>query len=349
MKLQKILLTLLTSIFLLTIVSATTAYCGTFIDGSGVLSQSATINEGGSIDFEIDFPSSDPSINLNVKLYNETSDLVYTFEDSAVPTDPAYKVYTVTPAIYTIPGTYKIIFGDSEELTLTVTPEAVPVITLIGNSSLTLEAGTTYTEQGASATDDTDGDITSSIVIDSSSVNTNLIGTYTVTYDVADSSGNNALQVIRTVNVVDTTAPVITLIGRNPFTVELRDDYVERGFIATDNYEGDITSSVVVNSTDLNTDRIGTYHITYDVTDSNGNVATQVIRTIRVVSSGDDEDEDDWESKPVTYHQRQYVSTNELPTTSETIYLKESSTLQSSWFTRLMESIVNFFRNLFRK
>lgn len=349
MKSKKFLSTLLTSIFLLTIVSST-AYYGTFIDVSGTLSQGVTIDEGSSIDFEVDFISADPSANLNVKLYNSTYDLVYTFEDNIVPTNPSYKIYTITPAIYKLPGTYEIIiFGYTPKLTLIVNPEAVPTITLIGNSYLTLEVGMTYVEQGAIATDDTDGNITSSIIIDSSSVNTDIIGIYNVTYDVMDSVGNNAAQIIRTVNVVDTTAPVITLIGKNPFIINVRNDYVERGFIATDNYDGNLTSSVIINSTDLNTDRIGTYHITYDVMDASGNIATQVIRTVKVVSSGggdDDDDNNNREEYPRTYYQETHTARNNIPTIPETIYLKENSISQSSWFQKLMDSIVNFFRRL---
>ncbi|WP_298340617.1 M14 family zinc carboxypeptidase, partial [uncultured Algibacter sp.] len=85
-----------------------------------------------------------------------------------------------------------------------------PVITLNGNATIDLNVGDTYTEQGATATDDLDGDITAGIVI-GGVVDTNIGGTYLITYDVSDAAGNAATQVVRTVNVIpDTTAPVIT-------------------------------------------------------------------------------------------------------------------------------------------
>ncbi|QUC65466.1 DUF5011 domain-containing protein [Nitrosopumilus sp. K4] len=77
-----------------------------------------------------------------------------------------------------------------------------PVITLTGDDPLIVEVGTSYAEQGANAIDNRDGDISSLIVINSSEVNTYSLGTYAVTYDVTDSSGNVAEQVTRTVNVV---------------------------------------------------------------------------------------------------------------------------------------------------
>lgn len=75
-----------------------------------------------------------------------------------------------------------------------------PVITLLGNAVVNLTVGDTYTDAGATAADDVDGDITTDIV-KVNPVNTAVVGTYTVTYDVSDAAGNEANQVARTVNV----------------------------------------------------------------------------------------------------------------------------------------------------
>lgn len=76
-----------------------------------------------------------------------------------------------------------------------------PVITLIGNSTEVVTVGTVYSDAGATATDDTDGDLTSSITT-ANNVDVNTVGSYTVTYSVNDAAGNLATQVVRTVNVV---------------------------------------------------------------------------------------------------------------------------------------------------
>jgi hypothetical protein len=76
----------------------------------------------------------------------------------------------------------------------------IPVITLLGDASVVMNAGQTYTDAGATANDVAVGDITSSIV-KVSTVNTSVVGVYTVTYNVADSAGNNAVEVSRTVTV----------------------------------------------------------------------------------------------------------------------------------------------------
>ena len=81
-----------------------------------------------------------------------------------------------------------------------VADEVAPVITLVGDAAVTHALGTDYTDAGATATDDVDGDITSSITT-SGTVATGTAGTYTITYSVSDSAGNAATQVIRTVTV----------------------------------------------------------------------------------------------------------------------------------------------------
>ncbi len=78
-----------------------------------------------------------------------------------------------------------------------------PVVALLGNNPQVITTGTAYTELGATAIDDFDGDISGSVVIDSSAVDTSMAGSYSVTYDVSDSSGNMADTVIRTVTVED--------------------------------------------------------------------------------------------------------------------------------------------------
>ena len=169
--------------------------------------------------------------------------------------------------------------------TVDVVDTQVPVITIIGPSPQTIEVGDPYTELGATATDNYDGDLTGSIVIDAGSVDTNTVGTYFVTYNVTDSSGNAAIQISRTVDVVDTQVPVITIIGPSPQTIEVGDPYTELGATATDNYDGDLTGSIVVDATTVDTNTVGTYTVTYNVTDSSGNAATEVTRTIDVVDT----------------------------------------------------------------
>ena len=161
--------------------------------------------------------------------------------------------------------------------TVNVVDTTAPVITITGDEPCTIELGATYTDEGATATD-LSGDIT---VTSTSTVDTSIVGSYTVTYTATDASGNEATAVTRTVNVVDTTAPVITLTGDNPVTIELGDTYTDEGATATDE-SGDIT---VTTSGTVDTSIVGSYTVTYTATDSSGNEATAVVRTVNVVDT----------------------------------------------------------------
>ena len=202
-------------------------------------------------------------------------------------------IVTVNPVNVNAVGTYTVTYNVDDAAgnaatqvsrTVNVTADVtVPVITLLGDATVSLELGSSYTDAGATATDNIDGTITSSIVT-VNPVNVNAVGTYTVTYNVDDAAGNAATQVSRTVNVTaDVTVPVITLLGDATVSLELGSSYTDAGATATDNIDGTITSSIVtVNTVDVDT--VGTYSVTYNVSDAAGNSATQVTRTVTITA-----------------------------------------------------------------
>ncbi len=84
---------------------------------------------------------------------------------------------------------------------VTIYDETAPVITLNGEAAITIDSGPgPYVDPGASAVDNADGDVSASIQIDSSAVDTTTAGTYSVLISASDSSGNTA-QLTRTVTV----------------------------------------------------------------------------------------------------------------------------------------------------
>ena len=81
-----------------------------------------------------------------------------------------------------------------------------PVITLTGDNPQIITTGDALTELGATATDDIDGDISGSITIDNSGVDTSTAGDYTITYTIVDAAGNSAT-VTRVVGVENPPLP----------------------------------------------------------------------------------------------------------------------------------------------
>jgi len=79
---------------------------------------------------------------------------------------------------------------------------AKPVITLVGSASISIKKGSNYVDAGATATDNVDGNITGKIAV-TNGVKTTTTGTYYVRYNVADTAGNAATQITRTVKVVN--------------------------------------------------------------------------------------------------------------------------------------------------
>jgi len=153
-----------------------------------------------------------------------------------------------------------------------------PTITLTGGSDTKANIGHDYKDPGYKATDDVDGDITKSVKVDGT-VDGHTRGTYTLTYRVSDSSGN-PFEIKRTVVVKDIESPKISLKGDKNTTVKLGQSYTDPGFKASDNVDGDLTSKVIVSGS-VNTNKVGTYILTYKVSDAGGN-STMIERSVFV-------------------------------------------------------------------
>ena len=157
-----------------------------------------------------------------------------------------------------------------------------PVITLVGINSATHEAATSYTDAGATAVDALDGNLTASIVVAGNDFNNTAIGDHNVTFNVSDAGGNAAAQKVRTVTVVDTTDPVITLIGDSNVSHGINTAWNDPGVTATDTLDGNLSAQVSISGT-VDVNQTGTSILTYSVSDAAGNVATAVTRGVQVV------------------------------------------------------------------
>ena len=167
----------------------------------------------------------------------------------------------------------------SKDMPVRIVDTTIPVITLLGDSTINVECKSAFVDPGATATDTCDTQVA---VIATGRVDTDRIGEYTITYTATDASGNSATPVVRTVNVIDTTKPVVTLLGNEEVTLECKSSFVDPGATATDGCSGNLE---VKTEGDVDVNTPGVYTLTYTATDVSGNSDTKT-RVVRVVDTG---------------------------------------------------------------
>ncbi|MBC1975332.1 immunoglobulin-like domain-containing protein [Listeria booriae] len=188
-----------------------------------------------------------------------------------------------TSVVGTYHVTYSVTDSDgnttTKTVTVTVTSNDAPVITA---SDKTLKKGGSFDPMaGVSASDTEDGNVTSSVRVTANDVDTSAVGTYHVTYSVTDSDGNTTTKTI-TVTVTSNDAPVIVASDQTIKKGKAFD--VMAGVSASDLEDGDVTNGITVTANDVDTNTVGTYHVTYSVTDSDGNTTTKTI-TVTITSN----------------------------------------------------------------
>ena len=192
--------------------------------------------------------------------------------------------HTVTFSKTTLNGSGgSLVLEGTVSYSATVADTTKPVITLNGNATVTVAQNASYSDAGATASDNIDGDITANIVV-TNAVDTSVAGSYTVRYNVSDTAGNAANEATRNVTVTaatDTTRPVITLNGSSSISIDQGVSYTDAGASATDDTDGDITTQIVVTNP-VDTSVIGSYTVRYNVIDAAGNAALEISRTVTV-------------------------------------------------------------------
>ncbi len=138
----------------------------------------------------------------------------------------------------------------------------------------TSSAGASVTYTAPTATDAVDGVV--SVSCSPASGSSFTISSTTVTCSTADAAGNAASSSF-VIGVVDTTAPVVTLVGDATVSLTVGGTFTDQGATATD-----LGASIAVTTTgSVDTATAGTYTLTYSATDASGNTANTT-RTITV-------------------------------------------------------------------
>ena len=151
-------------------------------------------------------------------------------------------------------------------------------IRLIGDDKIYINVNKKYYENGYVATflnKKVDG------IEIYSNVNTSKVGKYYVYYIKRFTFFNNLKK--RIVYVVDNEKPSITLKGSDYVYLNLNDNYIEDGYEAFDNVDGNLTDKVEVKS-DINNQAAGNYMVNYRIKDSSGN-ESEISRNVEVINS----------------------------------------------------------------
>lgn len=157
-----------------------------------------------------------------------------------------------------------------------VIDSVAPVLTLIGSETAQICPNGVYKEEGYTSIDNYDGDITSSVEVKTNDDS--------ITYTSKDSS-NNISTKNRNLVKADNIAPVITLNDNAIQYVYKGDNYQEKGATATDNCDGDLTSNIKISGS-VDSYSVGSYEITYEVSDSSSNTA-KATRYVKVINRSD--------------------------------------------------------------
>lgn len=175
-------------------------------------------------------------------------------------------------------GTYQVIYraefeGTEKSTTriVSVVDTVPPKIVLISDPEHFTFPNQPYEEEGYTASDNYDGDLTADVITHAQSGK--------VIYSVTDSSGNETV-VERKIRYDDPIPPELTLKGDASITITEGNAWKDPGYVASDNVDGDITTQVTVTGK-VDHNKPGTYKLTYEVKDQYENSA-KAERTITV-------------------------------------------------------------------
>ena len=179
-------------------------------------------------------------------------------------------------------GTYEIIyevtkgkFKKQVVREVVVKDNSAPVINISEEKDIILCPGSEFKSEEFTASDNYDGDLTKSVEV--------IVEDDLVTYKVTDKSGNST-KVFKNLIYKDEEVPILNLVGNDIAYAFIGEDYVEKGYSASDNCSGDITNKVSVSGS-VDTSVEGSYTLTYEVSDDSNNKISKT-RTVIVTERG---------------------------------------------------------------
>lgn len=155
-------------------------------------------------------------------------------------------------------------------------------IKLNGNDNIIIKYGEEYQDEGVTCTYKNEN-LNDKVKIDSN-LDIKKIGTYTINYEINYKTVSKKVK--RNIKVIDDEKPVIKLNSFDELVLAQGRKYEELGAVASDNYDGDLTDKIIIDTSKLDTNQIGDYEVIYSVSDSSNN-ESKIIRKVKVVEKAD--------------------------------------------------------------
>ena len=232
----------------------------------------------------VDLPLSEASIRSNIYAYDDTDgDITHLITKSSD---------TYTPNMNTV-GTWQIIYsvqdsaGNISTLTVHVLVRDVTAPTwnvakaeVDVSYTQTFDIETYKSQLGVADNYDPSGSLTITVHANTYTANKTVVGTYNVIYKIKDTAGNETLAQVE-VNVIDDVAPTIsgptTIMKPNKTALTVSE--IKAQLTANDVVAGNLTTSIAIQEDNYSGKGhlVGSYTITFSVTDPSGNTATHVV------------------------------------------------------------------------
>lgn len=162
-------------------------------------------------------------------------------------------------------------------ITLSIVYNTLPRLQLNGNPNIVMSYRDEYDDPGVIVKNAT-GNYMSKIKIENN-IDTKTLGFYYIDYSLK--IGGRTLHTRRTIRIIDDVNPVIKLKGNQIIEQSINKKYEEPGFIAYDEYDGELTDKVETQGK-IDENNYGEYIITYKVKDKSNNI-TEVNRIIKII------------------------------------------------------------------
>ena len=164
-------------------------------------------------------------------------------------------------------------------------PSALKPVIIVSQASpysVQAQTGQTLTVPSATATDPLTGN-SLSVTANPATVSLSSLASHVVTYSCQTSAGDLSSALL-TIVVQDSSSPVVTLLGASSVSINVGDTYgsaEDAGATASDNLDGDLTSSIVTTGLPVDSSTAGTKTVQYTVTDSQ-NLSASITRSVVV-------------------------------------------------------------------